>query len=105
MSPGAQEALLSIVFGFACAGLIVSAFEALTQRRASFNLLEQGGIAAAASVPLVVFSAPFIILRNTIRGRRFERRPIGFVWAATVIACLWSMLCGRVLLNLVWGVG
>ena len=59
-----------------------------------------GGPAAVASVPLIVFSAPFIILRNTVRGRRFERRPVGFVAVATVIACLWALACGRVLLDL-----
>ena len=51
-------------------------------------------------MPLIVFTAPFIILRNTLRGRRFERRPIVFVALATVIACLWGLACGRVLLDL-----
>jgi hypothetical protein len=49
----------------------------------------------------VVMTAPFIILRNTIRGRRFERRSILFVWLATVIACLWGMAAGRVMLKMV----
>lgn len=105
MSPGAFEALSSLVFGFACAGLLASAFEYLTQRRASFHLLERGNALSVACVPLVVLSAPYIILRNTIRGRRFERRPIPFVMVATMIACVWSMLSGRVLLNFVWIAG
>lgn len=100
MAPGSQEALLSLAFGFACAGLIASAFEAMTQRRASFDLLQNGGFGAAACVPLVVFSAPFIIVRNTIRGRRYERRPMGFVMAATMIACFWSIMSGRVLIDI-----
>lgn len=101
MSPGAYEALTSLAFGFACAGLLASAFEWVTQRRASFHLLERGNAVSVACVPLVVLSAPYIIVRNTIRGRRFERRPIPFVMIATMIACVWSMLSGRVLLNFV----
>jgi hypothetical protein len=34
---------------------------------------------ALASLPLIAFGAPFIILRNTVRGRRIEGRPIGIV--------------------------
>lgn len=89
--------LQTILLGFAFAGLLASAFEYATERRASFSLLHQGGLLALLSVPMLIFCAPFIILRNTIRGRRFERRPIGFVMAATVIAGFWSLLCGTVL--------
>ncbi|TVR08372.1 MAG: hypothetical protein EA385_10285 [Salinarimonadaceae bacterium] len=89
--------LQTIVVGFVFSGLLASAFEYATQRRASFSLLQEGGVLAVLSVPMLVFCAPFIILRNTIRGRRFERRPVGFVMIATVIAGLWSLLSGTVL--------
>jgi len=49
-----------------------------------------------AAVPLLIFSAPFIIMRNTLRGRRIERRRFEFVMVATVIAGLWSLLSGTV---------
>lgn len=91
--------LQTIVLGFAFSGLLSSAFEFATHRRASFSLLQEGGALAVLSVPMLVFCAPFIILRNTIRGRRFERRPVGFVMAATVIAGLWSLLSGTVLMD------
>ncbi|HEX2510956.1 MAG TPA: hypothetical protein VHK66_10580 [Microvirga sp.] len=100
VDPSAVESLQALVLGFAFAGLLASAFELMTERRASFHLLEAGGVAALASVPVLVFSAPFIILRNTVRGRRFERRPIHFVMLATIIACLWSLLSGRLVLDL-----
>ena len=61
---------------------------------------ETGGPFALACVPVLVFSAPFIILRNTLRGRRFERRPMGFVFAATLVACFWSLMSGRLVLDL-----
>jgi hypothetical protein len=100
VDPSAVESLQALALGFAFAGLLASAFELMTERRASFHLLEAGGVAALASVPVLVFSAPFIILRNTVRGRRFERRPIHFVMLATIIACLWSLLSGRLVLDL-----
>jgi hypothetical protein len=97
--PGQLDAIKALMFGFALAGLIASAFQYLTDHPPSFRLLQQGGWSALLSVPLVVATAPFIILRNTVRGRRFERRSIFFVWLATVIACIWSMAAGRVALN------
>ena len=49
-----------------------------------------------ASIPLLMFSAPFIIMRNTLRGRRIEGRRAEFVMVATVIAGLWSLMSGTV---------
>jgi hypothetical protein len=100
ISPHALESIQALCVGLALAGLFASAFELLTERRASFSLLDRGGVAAVAVLPVLAFSAPFIILRNTLRGRRFERRPIPFVMIATVIACGWSLLSGRVALDL-----
>lgn len=99
IDPAAIEALKALALGFAFAGLVASAFELVANRRASFALLQTGGLAAAACVPLVVACAPFIIVRNTILGRRFEQRPFGFVMLATIIACVWSLMSGRLLLD------
>lgn len=105
LEPAALEALKSLVLGFAFAGLLASAFELFTQRRAGFELLEAGGVRAVASVPVVIFSAPFLILRNTVRGRRIEGRPFFFVMAASMIASLWSLVVGRVVLDLLMLLG
>lgn len=105
LDPAAIESFETLLFGIAVAGLVATGFEVATARRASFSLLEAGGARAVASVPLVILSAPFIILRNTLRARRFERRPVGFVALATIIACLWALACGRVLLAMVGLVG
>jgi hypothetical protein len=99
IDPAAFEALQALALGFAFAGLLASAFELVFEQRASFNLLKSGDLLAIACVPLVVVSAPFIILRNTILGRRLERRPFVSIAAATVIACLWSLICGCVMLD------
>ncbi|HEY8567251.1 MAG TPA: hypothetical protein VIL65_17260 [Beijerinckiaceae bacterium] len=99
LDPAAIESIEALVLGFAFAGFIASAFELFTARRASFHLLQAGGAVAVASVPMLVFSAPFIILRNTVRGRRFEHRPVSFVMLATMIACGWSLMSGRLVLD------
>jgi hypothetical protein len=99
LEPSQVTALSALVLGFAFAGFVASAFQAMTQRPASFRLLNSGGWAAFASVPLLMTAAPVIIMRNTIRGRRFERRSMIVVMLATIIACLWSMVSGRVVLS------
>ncbi|GJD74845.1 MULTISPECIES: DUF6949 family protein [Methylobacterium] len=100
LSPSAIESLQTLCVGLALSGLLASAFELFTARRASFSLLERGGVTAVAALPMLAFGAPFIILRNTVRGRRFERRPIPFVMIATIIACGWSLMSGRIALDL-----
>ncbi|MGX5734009.1 DUF6949 family protein [Bosea thiooxidans] len=105
IQPAALEALQSLFLGFAFAGLLASAYELFTARRADFQLLQTGGLSAVASVPVVVFSAPFLILRNTVRGRRIEGRPFFFVMLASMIAAVWSMASGRVVLDLLLFLG
>lgn len=100
IDPAALENLQTLVVGMAFAGLIATAFELLTERRASFSLLERGGVSAFASLPVLAFGAPFIILRNTVRGRRIEGRPFVFVMMATILACGWGLMSGRVLMDI-----
>jgi hypothetical protein len=99
LEPASIQAFQALAIGFAFAGFVASAFELFTRRRASFNLLQAGGLKAVASVPVVVFAAPFLILRNTIRGRAIEGRPIPFVMLATIIAGFWSLACGQVVMS------
>lgn len=96
---GKIDAIAALCLGFAFAGLLASTFELVARRRLSFSLLQGGGLGALASVPVIVFSAPLIIVRNTIQGRRLERRPFHFVLLATMIACVWSLMSGRLVLD------
>jgi hypothetical protein len=99
VDPSAIEALQALGLGFAFAGFLASAFELTTHRKASFHLLQSGGVLALASIPVIVFSAPFIILRNTVRGKQIEGRPFHFVMIATIIAGFWSLMSGRLVLD------
>ena len=96
-SPEFIESLFAIGFGFAVAGLCASGYRLFSTHFPSFRLLEVGPVAARfAAIPLLMFSAPFIIMRNTIRGRRIEGRRTEIVMIATVIAGLWSLMSGTV---------
>ena len=105
IQPSAVEALQSLFLGFAFAGLLASAFELFTARRADFKLLQAGGLVAVASVPVVVFCAPFLILRNTVHSRPSDGRPFAFVMLASMTAAIWSLASGRVVLDLLHFLG
>ncbi len=97
LSPQAIDSFFSLVLGFAVAGLCATGYGIFADRLPSFQLLEVGPVPARfASIPLLMFAAPFIIMRNTLRGRRIEGRRAEFVMIATVIAGLWSLMSGTV---------
>jgi len=98
MSPESLQSFFALALGFAVAGVISTGYQALMQRPASFSLLERGARPSTfAAVPLLAFAAPFIIMRNTVRGRRIERRRFEFVMIATIIAGIWSLMSGTVM--------
>ena len=106
MSPDALNSLFSLCIGFAIAGALASGYQAFVERPAGFGLLQQGVVTKAfAAVPFLVFAAPFIIMRNTLRGRRIERRRFEFVMMATVIAGFWSLMSGTFVVMTLEAVG
>ena len=76
-------------------GALVNGYQAFAQRPAGFGLLQDGVAPKTfAAVPFLVFAAPFIIMRNTLRGARIERRRFEFVMMATVLSGFWSLMSG-----------
>src|ERR1700739_2563759 len=97
ISPEAIVSFFSLALGFAVAGLCATGYRLFADGFPSFRLLERGAAAARfASIPPLLVSAPFIIMRNTVRGCRLEGRPTEFVMVATVVAGLWSLMSGTV---------
>lgn len=98
MTPESIQMLFALAFGFAVAGMCSSGYRLATSRLPSFSQLSTGpGAMALAAIPLLVLSAPFLIMRNTVIGRRQEGRRFEFVFLATLIAGFWSLMSGLVL--------
>ncbi|MGB7076086.1 MAG: hypothetical protein WBD53_02760 [Xanthobacteraceae bacterium] len=97
ISPQTIASFFALAIGFSVAGLCASGYRLFARHVPSFRLLEVGPVPARfAAIPLLMFSAPYIIMRNTIRGRRIEGRRAEIVMLATIIAGLWSLMCGTV---------
>ena len=97
MSSGSIHSFMALAIGFAFAGLLATGYQYFTEQPPSFRLVNRGPQAVTfAAVPFLIFSAPFIIMRNTIRGARIEGRSFGFAMLATVLAGLWSLMSGTV---------
>jgi O-antigen/teichoic acid export membrane protein len=91
------HSLLALALGFAVAGALSSGYQFMTLEPASFRLLHEGERnKALAAVPFLLFAAPFIIIRNTIRGRRIEGSNFGFAAMAAFLAGFWSLMSGSV---------
>lgn len=97
VSPESVQSFIALAIGFGVAGMLASGYQFVTAQPANFNLLQKGErLVTVAFVPFVVFAAPFIIMRNTIRGRRLEHRPFLFAMLATILAGFWSLMSGTV---------
>jgi hypothetical protein len=106
MSPDQVQSLLALAIGFAVAGVLSTGYQYVTARPASFRLVSNGPRPQAlAALPFVIFAAPFIIMRNTIRARRILGRRFSFVMLSTILAGFWSMMSGTVVMMLVERVG
>ena len=98
MTAQSVQMLLALALGFAVAGLIASGYRVATDRLPSFSMLSTGPSPGTfAMVPVLILAAPFLIMRNTLRGRQVENRRFEFVFLATLIAGFWSLMSGMVL--------
>ena len=101
MSPESIQSFIALLIGFAVAGSLATGYQLVTERPLSFRLLNGGmQVVTFLAVPVLTFAAPFVIMRNVIRGRRIERRRFEFVMLATVLAGFWSLMSGTVVVAL-----
>ena len=99
MSPDSLQSFYALFMGFAWAGLLATGYQLLTRRPASFRLLQRGPRPLTfAAIPFLAFAAPFIIMRNTIRGGKLIGGSFQVSVAATVIAGFWSLMSGTVVI-------
>ena len=106
MSPDQLQSLLALAIGFSLAGLLATGYQCVTERPASFRLISRGPrTQALAALPLVIFAAPFIIMRNTMRASRIADRRFEFVMLSTVLAGFWSLMSGTLVVMILEAVG
>ena len=100
MSLELLQSVIVLLIGFSVAGSLATGYQLVTERPLSFRLLNSGPQPVTfLAIPVLTFAAPFVIMRNVMRGRRIERRRFEFVMLATMIAGLWSMLSGTVVVS------
>jgi hypothetical protein len=106
MSPESIQSFIALAIGFAVAGSLATGYQLVTERPLSVRLLNQGAqLVTFLAVPVLTFAAPFVIMRNVIRGRRIERRRFQFVMLATIIAGFWSLMSGTVVVMALQAIG
>ena len=97
MSVASVKSLLVLLIGFSVAGMFASGYQLVAERPLSFRLLGEGAqVGRFLAVPVLTFAAPFVIMRNSLRGRRAEGRRFEMVMLATMIAGFWSLMSGTV---------
>jgi hypothetical protein len=95
------QSFIALAIGFALAGALSNGYQLLTAKPASFRLLEQAERKQAlAAIPFLVFAAPFIIMRNTLRARRADGGGFGFAMMATLVSGFWSLMSGTIVVML-----
>ncbi len=96
LDPTAVEAIQAVSLGFAFAGLVASAFEMLAREQVSLGLLHGRTETALASVPVLVFCAPVVLVRAAASWGSVPSLVLGWAGAG---AC--SLMSGRLVLDAV----
>ena len=86
-------------------GLLASLYQLVTARPPSFHMLKAiPQPSTIVTLPFVLFVAPFIIMRNTIRGQQVDEGGFGFVMLATIVAGFWSLVSGEFFIDMIQSV-
>lgn len=84
--------------GFVFAAVLATGYQLVANRPARFEIMRDVGsvsfLGAFLRVALVIWAAPYIIMRNAVRGRLIERRPLGWLMASFAVAGIWSLCVG-----------
>lgn len=91
--------------GFVSAGILSSFYQMVTAQPVKFALLGSSLPAWLITFVFFTFSGPFIIMRNAIRGRLVERQPASWLLGSLLIAGLWSVCSGLLVLDVALSVG
>lgn len=99
MSTELFVAIFSTATGFVSAGILASFYQLVTDEPARFDIGGDRLMTGVAMIILLMFAGPAILMRNAVRGRMIEGRPIGWLFASGSIAAGWSLCSGVVVLQ------
>lgn len=89
----------AVATGFVSAGVLSSLYQLVTAEPVRFDLDGASMASGVAAVVLLMFAGPVVLMRNAVRGRLIEHRPIGWLAASLAISSLWSLCSGVVVLE------
>ena len=85
--------------GFVAAGLLSSLYQLVTASPVRFEMSTDRVVATVVQVTLLMFAGPVVLMRNAIRGRIIEHRPLGWLAASATVAAVWSLCSGIVVME------
>jgi hypothetical protein len=87
--------------GFVAAGIAASFYKMVTLEAARFALLGTGWLAAVSTFLFFAVSGPAIIMATALKRRGSGGNVAGWLAASAVVAGLWSVCSGIIVLGLV----
>jgi Family of unknown function (DUF6949) len=84
--------------GFVAAGLLASFVQLVSGEPLRFTLEPDSVLASIVGVLLRVLAGPVILMRNAWRGRRLEARAPIWLGLSILVAGLWSLFSGTLVL-------
>ncbi len=91
--------LYSAATGFVVAGIVASFYQWITAEPPRFAPLGPSAAALMITFLFCAIAGPFIIMRNAIERRGKLRTAIGWVAGSLVIAGMWSVCSGLLVLD------
>jgi len=93
--------LYVMAVGFVSAGVLASFIQLVSGEPMRFSVEPNTFLASLAGVLLRVLAGPAILMRNAWRGQIIQQRPKMWFGVSALIAAVWSLFSGALLLDLI----
>jgi hypothetical protein len=93
--------LYVMAVGFVAAGVLASFVQLVSGEPMRFTIEPKSVLDSLAGVLLRVLAGPAILMRNAWRGQIIQQRPKIWFGVSTLIAAVWSLFSGALLLDLI----
>jgi hypothetical protein len=104
--PVSLDCLMTLALGFSVAGMLATGYETLVRQRLGLSPLGRGpSLLAFATIALLVFAAPFVMLRHAVGVVLTRQSGIEFVMITTAVAAFWSLMSGVAVLLMLQSTG